>query len=54
MVIQLTRDLVRLQESLLHILDLGTVDKNDIYKSSSTLFSENKIRPYNLTISKVL
>lgn len=42
MVIWLKKDLVRLDQFLLHTFELGTGDKNGIYGSSSTLFSEGK------------
>lgn len=52
-VTQLKKDLVSLHQSSLHTLELGTGDKNEIYRLLPTLSSEAKIRVFDLTTSKI-
>lgn len=53
MVIQFKKDRLRLEQSLLHTLELAIGDKNEIYRLSPTLFSEVKLRAFDLTISNI-
>lgn len=53
MVIQFKKDRLKLEQSLLHTLELAIGDKNEIYRLSLTLFSEVKFRAFDLIISNI-
>lgn len=53
MVIQFKKNLFRLEQSLLHTIELANRNKNEMYRLSPTLFSEVKLRAFDITTSKI-